>query len=361
MMKIMNILSLSLFLSFSFSQLSYADVKSDKKINDRSSIGSTFSSPVLYEKNLYFISTTGTLYKSGLDLLNPEVLFEGKKQSISGLTLIGSILYWGEGLHVDKSTTLHAFDLKTKKMIKEISVDGHIERGVFHYNNILYTGLGYGGIAAYKVNTLEKVWQTKVINNKPLHADGNIVFLEKKICTTSVYEFKGIVCLEPETGKTVNTFELKKNPKSEIVANDTMVVGFATEANLSDSKWNTPSNFYVIDLKNNKIKIEKELRGFNFFAPLLLADLAYVTLSTGDFITISLQNGSIGYVGEYAEPFINNPFIYKNNFCALGIMGKFMCYSNCYKFRINHNNYLIIRNSFQPNFILLIVNYLFNY
>lgn len=339
MMKIMNILSFFLVLNLSSSNYCYADTKFDKKIKDRSSIGSTFSSPVLYEKNLYFIATTGIVYKSGLDLSNPEVIFEGKKQSVCGLTLVGSILYWGEGLHADKLTILHAFDLKTKKMIKEITVDGHIERGVFNYNNIIYTGLGFGGIAAFKENTLEKIWQIKEVNGRPLHADGNIVFLENKICTTSIYDYKGIICLDPKNGKILNTFELKLNPKSEIVATDAKIVGFSTEANLSDSKWNIPSNFYVIDLKNNKISVEKELRGFNFFAPLILSDLAFVSLSTGDFITISLKNGSIGYVGEFAEPFINNPFMFKNNLCAIGIMGKFMCYSK------NKNGYGIANDS----------------
>ncbi|MFA6237589.1 MAG: hypothetical protein WC635_09710 [Bacteriovorax sp.] len=340
-MKIRDVLIFSLLLLLVTPYRSYADSNSnaDKKISDRVAIGSTFSAPVKYENNLYFLATTGVLYKSNLDLSSPEVLFDGKKQTISSLTLYGTVLYWGEGVHADKSTTLHAYDLKANKMIKETTVDGHIERGTLLRDNVLYVGLGYGGIAAFKASTLEKIWQTRKINGKDLHSDGNIVFVEKKICTTAVYDFKGIVCLELSTGKITNTFELKKNPKSEIVATDSLIVGFATEANLSDSKWNIPSDLYVVDVKNNKLRFEKELRGFNFFAPLITADQAYVTLSTGDFNTVSLKNGNISYIGEFAEPFINNPFMHKNNFCALGIMGKFMCFSK------NKNGYGIANDS----------------
>lgn len=338
MTKLMTLLCFSFLASLSPS--SYADTKTEKHVIDRSKIGPTFSSPVLYENNLYFVATTGILYKSNLDLSNPEILFDGKKQSMSSLVLSGSVVYWGEGLHEDKISTFHAFDLKTKKILKEIKVDGHIERGAFVHNDILYTGLGDGGVAAFKVNTLDKVWQTKEAGGKALHGDGNIVFVENKICTTSVYQLKAIVCFDPANGKVVNTFVLKKNPKSEITSSNSLITGFATEATLIDSKkWNIPADLYVVDLLNNKINVEKELRGFNFFAPAIFDDQAFVTLSTGDFITVSLKNGAIGYIGEFAEPFINNSFLYKNNLCAVGIMGKFMCYSK------NKNGYGIANDS----------------
>lgn len=338
MTKLMTILCFSFLISFSPS--GHADSKTEKQVIDRSKIGPTFTSPVLYEKNLYFVAITGVLYKSNLDLSNPEILFDGKKPSMATLALSGSVVYWGEGLHEDKISTLRAFDLKTKKLLKEIKVDGHIERGAFIHNDVLYVGMGDGGVAAFKVNTLDKIWQTKEANAKKMHNDGNIVLLENKICTTSIYNLKAIVCFDPLSGKVTNTFALKKSPKSEITTTGSLIVGFATEATFTDSKnWNIPSDFYVVDLLNNKITVEKELRGFNFFAPAILDNQAFVTLSTGDFITVSLKNGTIGYIGEFAEPFINNSFLYKNNLCAVGIMGKFMCYSK------NKNGYGIANDS----------------
>lgn len=301
--------------------------KPTKEVNDRGVVGSTFSSPILYENALYFVATTGVLYRTNLDLSSPTKLFEGKKQTLGALTLVGSTLYWGEGLHQDNSVTLHAFDLKTKKILKEVSIDGHIEREIFHHNGILYAGLGGGGVGAFKINTLEKLWQTKEVGGKALHADGNLVFAENKICTTAIYDFKGVICLDPANGKVLNTYPLQKNPKSEIVAKNSLIIGFATEANLTDAKWTTPADFYVVDLKLNKVRFSKELRGFNFFAPHIVDDFAFVTLSTGDFISISLATGNIGFIGEFSEPFINNSFTMKGNLCGLGIMGKVLCYS----------------------------------
>jgi outer membrane protein assembly factor BamB len=293
----------------------------------RQHIGSTFSSPILYKSKLYFVATTGVLYESDFSMTQITKLFEGKKQTMGSLTLDDDVLYWGEGMHDDKKVTLHAFDLKTKKIKKEIEVDGHIERAILIDGKNLFVGLGDGGIAAYTKAKLEKVWQTNTYNKKPIHADGNIVKYGANICTTSVYGYKGIICLEQITGKILQSFDLNQNPKSEIVvANDTLV-GLATEADLVKSNWTIPADFYAIDLKNNKIKFVQKLRGFNFFAPIIANNKAFVTLSTGDFININLLDGKIEFLGEFPEPFINNPFMKNEEYCSVGIMGKFLCFS----------------------------------
>lgn len=321
-------LMLSSFVALSATSTTSTTTKPTQNKNaERGQIGSTFSAPVMYQNHLYFLATTGVLYQSNPDLTSVNQLYIGKKQTVSGLSLVGSTLYWGEGLHDDKKSTLHSFDLNTKKMLKEVEVDGHIEREIFAHAGTLYIGTGFGGVSAFKESNLEKLWQTKDVEGKAIHADGNILLVEDKICTTSIYEYKGIICLDPKTGKLLSHIDLLKNPKSEIVASNSLIIGFATEANLSENKWTVPSDFYVYDVKANKMQVLKELRGFNFFAPLISSDFAFVTLSTGDFITISLKNGAIGFMGEFAEPFINNTFMMKNSYCSIGVMGKILCYS----------------------------------
>ncbi|MFZ4714926.1 MAG: hypothetical protein ACOYL6_14500 [Bacteriovoracaceae bacterium] len=292
----------------------------------RTFIGSTFSPPVAFEGKIYFVATTGVLYEGAPDLSTVTKLFIGKKQTLGNLTLHDGILFWGEGLHTDTKTVLYSFDIKMKK-VKEIPVEGHIERAPFISEGVLYTGLGPQGVAAFKADTLQKLWQTKEIEKKAIHADGNIVSYKGDICTTSIYDFKAIICMEAKTGKISQSYSLKKNPKSEIVLTKDYLVGIATEADMTKPVWTLPSNFYVVDLAQKKIHLEKELRGFNYFAPLIDEDVAYVTLSTGEFLSLKLSDGKIGYIGEFQEPFINNAFFLKEAVCSLGVMGKLLCYS----------------------------------
>jgi outer membrane protein assembly factor BamB len=315
------------FLILFFSTISSLVLAKNNLDETRQHIGSTFSAPILYKTKLYFVATTGVLYESDLSMSQVVKLYEGKKQTMGTLTLDADVLYWGEGLHDDKKVTLHAFDLKTKKIKKEIEVDGHIERAILIDGNTLYIGQGEGGIAAYTKDKLEKIWQTNLFNKKSIHADGNIVKHGSNICTTSVYGYKGILCLEQKTGKIVQSFDLTQNPKSEIIVSNDILVGLATEADLVKSNWTIPADFYAIDLKNNKIKFVQKLRGFNFFAPTITSNKAFVTLSTGDFININLNDGKIEFLGEFPEPFINNSFMKNEEYCSIGIMGKFLCFS----------------------------------
>jgi outer membrane protein assembly factor BamB len=292
----------------------------------RSLIGSTFSPPLSFNGKLYFVATTGVLYESNLELSVANKLYVGKKQTLGNAIIDNGIIYWGDGLHTDKKSTLHAFDIKTGK-IKDIEVDGHIERAPFIKENVLYVGLGPSGLVAYSLPSFKKIWHAKDVEKKTLHVDSNVVFYEEKLCITSVYESKALLCFDPKNGKMTDQFLLKKNPKSEIVLKNNLVIGFSTDANMSDSKWTTPSDFYVVDLKLKKLKIEKELRGFNFFAPLIKDNRAFVNLSTGDFISINIEDGKIEYMGEFPEPFINNTFEMNNSICGLGVMGKLMCFS----------------------------------
>ena len=105
------------------------------------------------------------------------------------------------------------------------------------------------------------------------------------------------------------------------------LVGFATEGTMNDNEFKNPTRFYIYQLSEKKLVKEVNLRGYNFFSPIKAKgkDL-FVTLSTGDLITINTDNGKIGYVSEFPEPFISTPFKIKGDLCAIGVMGKLLCF-----------------------------------
>ena len=292
----------------------------------RAKIGSVFSEPILYESRYYFISTSGVLYESDEKIQKVEKLFEGKKQTLGAASLEDGKIYWGEGLHTDNKSLLHIFDLKNKKIIKEVEIQGHIERAPLISEKLILLPAGPGGIIALDKNDFKIKWQTKNYNNQKLHIDSNLIITSEKICATTVYDLKGVICFDLNTGKVTQFSQLTRNPKSEITLWNNHLVGFATEADMVTPKWDIPSDLYVFDLKNNKMKMTKELRGFNFFAPFIKGDEAFITLSTGDFILLNLQSSKIHFLGEFPEPFINNSFMKKEHYCGIGIMGKSMCF-----------------------------------
>lgn len=309
--------------------------KAPKPDLTRSKVGSVFSAPVAHGENLYFVSTTGVLYEADSEMKKIKKLFEGKKQSTGAITLSGDTLYWGEGLHGDTSTELHSYDLKKKKIGPSFKVTGHVERPVLASGGSLYVPMGPGGIARLDSETAKgkatgsykETWRTSQHGAKPLHIDSNLVEYQSEVCAASVYETKGLICFDKATGKETRFHELKRDPKGQLGTSNDLIYGFATSGNLLEPKFDIPSDFYVVDLKEKKLRFEKELRGFNFFAPPVEKNEAFLTLSTGDFILLNLVTQKITFLGEFPEPFINPPFRMNEDYCGIGIMGKFNCYT----------------------------------
>ena len=218
----------------------------------RAKIGSVFSEPILYESKYYFISTSGVLYESDEKIQKIEKLFEGKKQTLGAATLNDGKIYWGEGLHTDNKSLLHIFDLKNKKIIKEVEIEGHIERAPLILEKLIFLPAGPGGIIALDKNDFKIKWQTKNYNNQKLHIDSNLIITSEKICATTVYDLKGVICFDLNTGKVTQFSQLTRNPKSEITLWNNHLVGFATEADMVTPKWDIPSDLYVFDLKTIK-------------------------------------------------------------------------------------------------------------
>ena len=319
-------LSILLFLLCNLQSIYSENSKNDLHTT-RIKIGPTTSSPIKYGDKIYFLAANGILYKSDLLFQKVENIFQTDIPTMSGLLLYKDVIYFGDGMHKDQKGKLYAIDLKTEKTIFKFPLGGHIERLPLIRNNILYVGLGPKGIVSIDTTTQKEIWRQNKVKKGKLHIDSSPQYYKGGICVASVYDFKGIACLDELTGKEIITYSLKISPKSEIQLAGNKLYGISTTGNLMETKWLVDSYFYVINLDLKKVTVQKKLRGFNFFiGQAINNNHVFLTLSSGDFIMISLSNGDIGYVGEYSEPFVSTPFISNKQFCSIGIMGMLRCY-----------------------------------
>ena len=308
-----------------------ASTKSDVIQENRVKIGPITTSPVSYNNKIYFLANTGVLFKSNYDQSVIQNIFKTNKSTFSGLTLHKEFVYFGEGLHKDNQSYLFAYNLKTQKLAFKQVFDGHIERRPLYYKDIIYVGHGPGGISAYSTKTKKILWTQKKTTDGLLHVDATPIPFERngrlEVCVPSIYKFKGLACLDAKTGDILHTQKLLLSPKSETRLVNGYMIGYATKGTMNDNEFKTPSRFYIYNLKEKKLVKDIVLRGYNFYPPIIEeGSKVFVTLSTGDLITINLTDGKIGYVSEFPEPFISTPFKIKDELCAIGIMGKLLCF-----------------------------------
>src|SRR3989339_232967 len=293
-----------------------------------SQIGPVLTPPVEYNGQIYFMATTGVLYKADYALAKAEKVFQTEKSSIAPILIDESVAYLGEGIHEDIKTNFYAFDLQKEKIKFQLSIQGHIERAPLITEHAIYLGLGPGGIMALDKKNGREIWRIEKIKQGKLHVDARPVVYNEDSCFPTIYEFKGIVCLNHKNGKPAFFLELGKSPKSQVVLSGKRLVGMAMEANMIETKWESPAALYVINLASKKKEIEIDLRGYSFSAPLLLNDEeAFVALSTGDLLLIQLSDGKISYIGEMQGPITSNPFFKDGAYCAISIMGRLACFT----------------------------------
>lgn len=298
----------------------------EKKQDLRSLIGPTVHAPTKVGKSLYFLSTTGGLYKSSDYLLTAKLIGQTDMRSVSPITQDGDFFYFGEGLHDNKKTSFYKFNIKKEKIVKKVSIAGHIQRAVAIDKDFIFAGLGHDGFAAFDKD-LNIKWSLKKYQGKELHVDANPIIYKDKICFSAIYNYKGVICLDKKTGKVISSFKLKENPKSELGLHKNLLYGMSTEADMMKTKFDIKSHIYVIDLDKMKQIHNKELRGYNFFKmPVVDGDNLLVNLSTGDIIKVNLLDMKVEFIGDFPEPFVSTPFMLKNEYCAIGIMGKVLCY-----------------------------------
>lgn len=301
-------------------------IKKEFKQNPRAAIGPVMNPPILYKNKIYTLATTGVLYESNPDFSKLKAIATTLNTTASGLLLHEGVLYYGEGIHHNKVTYLHAYDLNLKKEKFKIEFKGHIERAPVAQGNTLFVGLGPGGLAAVDLNKQKVAWKIEKLDGKSLHVDMTPVLVKNNLCFTSVYDYRALICMNTGNQKVLVNHKFKWSPKGQIGYQDGVIYGMLTEANFIKDNWKSPGIFFGYGLKDSKIQFETKLRGFNMFAPYVENNEAFVSLSTGDFITISLKDGAITYVDEFPEPLVSSTFKMKNSYCAIGIMGKLLCY-----------------------------------
>lgn len=302
------------------------NVLATKKQSLRSKIGPTVHGPVSIDDKLYFLSTSGGLFKSDKEIKKADLIAETSIVTVSPLTHIKDFLFFGDGLHDNNKATVYRFNLKKGKIDKQIKIKGHMQREIAFDKGKLFVGLGEGGFASYDYD-LNKKWDITSVNKKKLHVDSNPKIYKDLVCFTSIYSYKAVICVDKESGKLKHKYEFKESPKGELGLAGKYLYGFSSEADMMKSKFDIKAHLFVINLETNKLTKNIELRGYNFFeAPVIDKDNVLVNLSTGDILVINLESGKIEYVGEFPEPFVSKPFILGKEYCAIGIMGKLLCY-----------------------------------
>jgi hypothetical protein len=315
-MKILLIILLAV-LSFS----TFGDIK-----KTRATIGPTVHGPISYKADLYFLATTGNLYKSDKKISKAKNLFHTDQTTVSDLTLDKDSIYFGDGLHDAKLTHLYHYSLSKNKLLKKVALKGHIQRPISFDNEMIYVGHGPGGVSAISKKDYSIVWNVSKIDKKVIHVDSKILLLGDNACFSSIYTTKAFICVNKKTGEVVKRHDFKESPKMMLSQVGDYIIGATTKADLLKSKFDIPSTLFFFNTKSMKVEHTKELRGFNFFAPQKLnEDEFFITLSTGDLLTYSIKNKKITFVGEFPEPFISTPFMIGTDLCAIGIMGQLLC------------------------------------
>jgi hypothetical protein len=319
----MKILLIILFGISSFSAFTGEKANAKKA---RIDIGPTVHAPIAFKKNLYFLGTTGNLFKSDKAISKIKNIFHTDQTSVSDLTLDGDTLYFGDGLHDAKQTHLYHFSISKNKLLKKVSLKGHIQRPINFDNETIYVGHGPGGISAINKKDYSIKWNLNKISKKNIHVDSQILLLDDKACFNSIYTTKAFICVNKKTGKLISKIDFKESPKMMLSQVGDFIIGATTKADLLKSKFDIPSTLFFINSKTMKLDHKKELRGFNFFAPKKINDDEFfITISTGDLLTYSIKNKKITFVGEFPEPFISTPFMMGTDLCAIGIMGQLLC------------------------------------
>lgn len=326
-MKFLYLYLIGIMLIFG-SNIAYSKPKVFTK-DIRTKIGPTFSSPIFWKENYYSLSTSGVLYKINKEYSKATVLFEVESTTMSPLLLDGDTIFFGEGIHKDSKANYYSFNLSSEKLTSKQRFNGHIERIGAVDKDTVFIGAGEDGVYALNKKNLTTKWNVKKIKEGKLHVDSNFVFYKNEVCFASVYSLKGIVCLNKETGKERKYYSLKLSPKSTIGLSNNILYGLSTEANIIKMEWKKKSDLYAIDLDKKALRFEKELRGYNFFAPMPMKDKkVFIGISTGDMILISLETGQIQLINEFKEPFISSPFVNNGKVCTIGVMGMLFCFKN---------------------------------
>jgi outer membrane protein assembly factor BamB len=292
----------------------------------RIKVGPVYAPPAEYKDSLYFLGSTGGLFKIDKEFGNFKDLFKTNLKTVSGILLDQGILYFGEGLHDDKKSDFYAFDIEKSKLLFKTAVKGHVEKKPVLVGNLVITGIGPGGLIAIDKKSGEIKWTLDSVEGKKLHIDSTPLVSGDKIFVGAIYDYKGVLSVEAATGKVLWATATDKSVKTDLRFAGDKIVTFATEANFTNEKRDIPSDFLVFDSKSGKKLVSKELRGSNLFPQLISGNEVFTSLSTGDVITIDLKKGDVKVIDQVPEPFLASTFKRAGQNCAVSVMGRAFCY-----------------------------------
>jgi outer membrane protein assembly factor BamB len=297
----------------------------------RLQVGPVYNSPVMYGDNLYFISSTGSLFTANADLKKVTKIFDLKQNSVSGLLIDGDMAYFGDGLHANELSNFYAYDLKLKKLKYSVKMDGHLEKTPIKWKNTILVSIGPAGLVSLDVDTGKILWSLNKVNKKELHIDSTPLIIDDKVFIGSIYKNKKIISLDPENGKIIWTKDLDMSPKSDLIYFENKIISVSTEGDLTSSERMIPAELVILNTKDGELFFKSKLRGANFFPQLIYNDKLILSLTTGDFLSFNFKNKTITPIDQIAEPFLSSPFIKKNDLCVASVMGRIFCYSKDYK------------------------------
>ncbi len=308
--------------------LAFAQGPALKIQKERQDIGPVYASPLKYKGRIVFLSSTGGLYESTFEQKKLKLLYQAKLSTIAQLVLHGDVVYFGDGLHEDKESNLYGFDLKKSKLVFAVTVPGHIEKAVRIVGDKIITGLGPAGVGAFDLSTGKSIWHLKTHTEKNIHVDSEPIVDGDKFYVGAIYDHKAVLAVKISDGSVMWSADLEKSPKMDLILYKNKIIGLSTEAGLMAEKRDVPADFFIVDKDSGKLLLQKELRGANFFPQLIKDNAAFVSLMTGDLISIDLEKGAVTVIDQYPEPFIATTFSSSKGLCAVSFMGRLACYKN---------------------------------
>lgn len=311
--------------------ISFAAKITQPKITEIGQMGSVYRPPVKIHKNLYILASSGTLFKTDLNLKNQTPLFQTEKKTFSGILKIGSTLFFGDGLHHDKSSFFYAFDIAKNKLKFKIPVKGHIEKFPIKYKNNIIFSAGIGGLISIDAKTGNVMWKITKDVTKVLHIDATPILKGSTLYFSSIYNHKALLCADADHGKLTCSHPTKLGIANDLLDYGAHLVSFHTTAKATTKKYETPTLLKIFSLKDKKYIKEIKLRGFNFFLNKSDPKVLNLAMSSGDIARINIPSGKIAYLDQHPEPYMSSSFKFNDNDCFFSTMGRFSCYNSAHK------------------------------
>jgi hypothetical protein len=294
-------------------------------------MGSVYRPPIKVGSHLYILASSGTLFKTDLNLKNQMPLFQTEKKTFSGILRDKNILYFGDGLHHDKASFFYAYDLVKNKIVFKLPVKGHIEKFPIKYKKNIIFSAGIGGLISIDAKSGKVMWKITKDLTKSLHIDATPIIKGSTLYFSSIYNHKALLCADADHGKLTCSHPTKLGVANDILDYGKYLVSFHTTARSTTKKYETPTLLKIFDIEQKKYIKEIKLRGFNFFINKSRENQINLATSSGDIIRVEVPSGKVSYLDQHPEPYMSSSFRLDDNDCFFSTMGRFSCYNSAHK------------------------------